>query len=43
MDNEQNIDELDTEQIERIEIEDDQRCRECGSTEMGHCVYCKMD
>lgn len=43
MDNEQNIDELDAEQIERIEIEDGRRCGECGSTEMGHCVYCKMD
>lgn len=43
MDAEQNIDELDAEQIERIEIEDGRRCGECGSTEMGHCVYCKMD
>lgn len=26
-----------------IQIEDDLRCRECGSTEAGNCFYCKMD
>lgn len=28
---------------ERVEIEDDLRCRECGSTEAGNCFYCKQD
>lgn len=26
---------------EQIEIEDDQRCAECGSTEGGNCFHCK--
>ena len=28
---------------EQIQIEDDQRCSECGSTEAGSCFYCKTD
>lgn len=28
---------------EQVEIEDDQRCSECGSTEAGNCFYCKAD
>lgn len=33
---------MDEEQIQ-IEIEDDQRCSECNSTEAGNCFYCKAD
>lgn len=25
----------------QIEIEDDQRCGDCGSTEGGNCFYCQ--
>jgi len=27
---------------EQIEIEDDQRCGECGSTEAGNCFWCQQ-
>lgn len=33
----------DSDQSEQIEVEDDLRCGECGSTEAGGCFYCKMD
>lgn len=37
------IDEIDGERTREIEVADDLRCKECGSTEMGNCFYCKMD
>ena len=30
-----------TKDDEEIEVEDDQRCGNCGSTEGGHCFYCQ--
>jgi hypothetical protein len=33
--------ELTEQQIEQQEIEDDLRCGNCGSTEMGNCFYCQ--
>jgi hypothetical protein len=31
------------ERTARIEIEDDQRCADCESTEAGSCFFCKVD
>lgn len=31
-----------TDKSEKTEIEDDQRCMDCGSTEAGNCFYCQM-
>ena len=30
-------------ELQKIEVEDDQRCAACNSTEAGNCFYCKMD
>lgn len=27
----------------QVEVEDDLRCGDCGSTEAGNCFFCKMD
>jgi hypothetical protein len=34
---------MESKTTEQIEVEDDQRCADCGSTEAGNCYFCKAD